>query len=252
MEIIKLEHIFAGYNDTLVLEDVNLTVKTGDYLAIIGPNGGGKSTLFKVILGLLPINSGKVFLFGKEGFENRKKIGYVPQYLDFDKNYPASVKNIVLMGRLNENRNFFRRFNDHDNEIVDAVLEEVNCLDLSDKQLAELSGGQRQRVLIARALAGEPELLLLDEPTANMDMESESNFYDLLLRLNDKMAIVMISHDTGLLSQQVKKIACLNKKLHYHPSGRLDQKILSETYGQPMDLICHDVPRRLLDSHNHE
>jgi len=246
---ISFNHIFVRYNGKTVLEDITFDVEQRDYLGIIGPNGGGKTTLLKTLLGLIKPARGKVLIFGKPPTQSRKLIGYVPQYTAFDRHYPIDVWDVVLMGRLGKSK-IFKRYNDTDRELAEQSLKKVAMFPDIKKQIGQLSGGQLQRVLIARALVSEPKILLLDEPTASIDPESETSLYDILGELNKEMTIIMVSHDIGAISQQVKSVACLNKKLFHHGSKDLTPEVMESVYGCPVDLIAHGTPHRVLDHHH--
>ncbi|WP_445475425.1 metal ABC transporter ATP-binding protein [Methanococcoides methylutens] len=247
-EAIVLKDIWFHYNDTPILEEVNLVVKEHDFLAIIGPNGGGKSTLLKVILGLIKPSRGTVTVLGEIPQKARKFIGYVPQYSLIDLNFPISVWEVVLMGRLSH-IGLLKRYGEDDKEKALDALKIVDMFDYKDRQIGSLSGGQRQRVFIARALAADPKLLLLDEPAAGVDIVRQEEFYELLERLKEKMAIVIVSHDISAVSVHVDKIACLNRKLYYHNSKELLPDDLEAAYQYPVDLIAHGIPHRLFKKH---
>ena len=247
-EIIKLEHISYDYGDHRVLEDINLTVHDDDFLGIIGPNGGGKSTLLKIILGLLTPTEGSIYLFNKSPREGRKNVGYVPQYTLVDRNFPINVEQVVLSGRIGHT-DFLRRYSDNDRKIAEKSMGIMGIKELRDAQIGKLSGGQLQRALIARALATEPKLLLLDEPTSNIDVQAETDFYDFLHELSEKMAIILVTHDTGAISSHVKTIGCINKTLHYHGEKNIPPKVFEKLYGCPIELIGHGIPHRVLKEH---
>ena len=247
-EVLCFEDLWVHYGDITALEEVNLSIYQSDFLGIIGPNGGGKTTLFKVLLGLIKPTQGNITFLGDNPKKNRKLMGYVPQHSHFDRQFPVSAWDVVLTGRLGR-VGLFKKFSEHDKEIASDALKEVEMFDLRDKQIGELSGGQIQRVLIARALVTEPKILLFDEPTANIDKQSEINLYKLLKKLNEFLPIVMISHDIGVISAYVNKIACLNKRLYYHNSKEITQEMLEATYHCPVDLIAHGVPHRVLKYH---
>ena len=247
--VISLDHVWAGYPQTPVLEDINLTVNDLDFVGLIGPNGGGKTTLLKVLLGLLKPQQGTVEILGKSVKQGRRYIGYVPQLLELDRNFPITVKDVVSMGRLSKGK-LFRRYNKKDREIIRRSLEQVDMTDKGDRPIGELSGGERQRVYIARALASEPKILLLDEPTANVDSRIQSSIYELLRELNQSITIVMISHDLGAVSSYVKTVGCLNKTLHYHNDKQITPQMIEATYHCPVDLIAHGVPHRVFPDHN--
>ena len=248
-EVIKLSDVRVNYDGVTALEDVNLTITEHDFLGIIGPNGGGKSTLLKVILGLVKPDRGVVTVLGKMPEQSRDKIGYVSQHYDFDRNFPVSVWDVVMMGRYGK-AGLFRRYRQSDREAVEKALKRVDMLSFRKKQIGKLSGGQQQRVFIARALVAEPRLLLLDEPMASVDPAMQTGFYELLRDLKESLTIVMVSHDIGAVSVHVDKIACLNGRLFYHGSKEISAEILEATYKCPVQLITHGpVPHRVLKEH---
>ncbi len=246
MKAIEFQNVFAGYDDNLVLEDINLSLNENEFLGIIGPNGGGKTTFLKVLLGLIEPYSGEVKVFGEKLKKNLHQIGYVPQYSNFDSNYPIKVWDVIMMGRMGRT-GLMKKFSGDDKLIAEDALRKVELIEHKDRLVKNLSGGQRQRVLIARALTTNPKILLLDEPTASVDSRTGKNFYELLDKLNENMTIVLVSHDIGAISQSVKKIACLNRKLVFHDSKELTTEMLEQTYHCPIDLIAHGVPHRVLD-----
>ena len=247
-EVIRLENVWVQHDGVPVLEDVNLVVREGDFIGVIGPNGGGKTTLLRTILGLTKPSRGKVTVLGTSPLKGRRFVGYVPQYSSFDRHFPVSAWDVVLMGRL-AHAGRFRRYTEEDRAAATAALRAVEMLDLKDRQIGRLSWGQRQRVLIARALASEPQVLLLDEPAAALDSRIEAGLYDLLRALNEKVTIVMVSHDIGVISAYVKSIACLNRRLVYHNSREISRDMLSVAYECPVDLIAHGLAHRVLDTH---
>lgn len=248
-EVIKISNLWAGYQQKTVLEDINLTVKKLDFIGLIGPNGGGKTTLLKVLLGLIKPFQGEVKIMDYSVEKGRKYLGYVPQLLDFDRHFPLLVKDVVAMGRLSKSR-IFQRYNPHDWQIVNDSLTQVGMLHLSHRPIGQLSGGERQRVYIARALATKPQILLLDEPTANVDSKIQNNIYDLLKELNQFMTIIMISHDLGAVSAYVKSIGCLNRRLFHHGDKLVTHEMIEQTYQCPIDLIAHGIPHRVLPEHH--
>ena len=248
MEAVRLEDVWVHYDHLTVLEGINLSIKQCDFLGIIGPNGGGKTTLLKVLLGLVRPSRGKVSVLGGSPEEKRKFIGYVPQHSLFDREFPVSVWDVTLMGRLGYT-GCFKRYSGEDKRIAADTLKKVEMFDLRDRQIGKLSEGHKQRVFFARALAAEPEMLLLDEPTASVDSRIEVGLYELLQRLNEKITIVLVSHDIGVISTYVKKIACLNRKLIYHNSKKITADMLEATYQCPVDMIAHGVPHRVLAEH---
>jgi zinc transport system ATP-binding protein len=249
LETVRLKDIRVSYGDIPVLEDITLSIFQHDFLGIIGPNGGGKSTLLKVILGLVKPDSGSVSVFGKPPEQARNRIGYVSQHYAFDRDFPASVRDVVMMG-LYGKTGLFRRYNREDKTAVEKALERVEMLAHRGKQIGRLSGGQQQRVFIARALVAEPKLLLLDEPTASIDPTMQTEFYELLEELKKNLTIVIVTHDIGAVSVYVDKIACLNRRLYYHGSKEITPEILEATYQCPVQLIAHGtVPHRVLKEH---
>jgi zinc transport system ATP-binding protein len=234
------------YREAAVLESVDLLLNEGDFLGIIGPNAGGKTTLLKIILGLLEPDRGSVEVFGRSPREARGTIGYVPQYARFDSSFPIEVLDMVRMGRLGRGRREGAR---KAREAALVALEHVDLVDQACEQIGRLSGGQLQRVLIARALASEPRILLLDEPTASVDTRIGQSVYGLLERLSDTLTVVLVSHDIGVISRYVKTIACLNVRLHYHHSRELTPGMVEAAYGCPVDLVAHGHPHRVLPSH---
>jgi len=249
-EVISIKNLWAGYDNETVLEDINLSVKEKDFIGLIGPNGGGKTTLVKVILGLIKPTQGEISIMGKSPKKGRKYIGYVPQSVEFDSDFPIRVWDVVSMGRLGKRR-LLKRYNSEDEEIVKNALEGVEILDLRNRIIGELSGGQRQRVYIARALATEPEILLLDEPTASVDPKVSSNIYEFLSKLNQKVTILMISHDMNVISSYVKTVGCINRRLFYKVDKQITPDMLELAYQCPIDLIAHGIPHRVLPEHEH-
>ncbi|KYH40116.1 MAG: zinc ABC transporter ATP-binding protein [Candidatus Bathyarchaeota archaeon B26-2] len=247
-EVISLEDVWVQYNGVTVLEDITLSVQNRDFLGIIGPNGGGKTTLLKVILGLIKPNRGRVTVLGGPPEEGRRFIGYVPQLTQFDREFPATALDVVLMGRLGH-KGLLRRYTEEDMEIAYKALESVEILDLKDRQVGKLSGGELQRVFLARALAADPKILLLDEPTASIDEPTKTELYELLKGLNREITIILVSHDIGVISSYVDKIACLNRRLFYHGSKEITAETIEETYRCPVELLAHGVPHRVLKKH---
>jgi len=248
-EMITLKNIWAGYEKNPILEEINLTVNEQDFIGIIGPNGGGKTTLLKVLLGLIKPFQGTINIMGYSPEKGRKYMGYVPQIFEFDRHFPLKVEDVVKMGRLSRNR-LFQRYNQKDKEKVIQSLEAVGLLNLYKNSIGELSGGQRQRVYIARALACDPQILLLDEPTASVDPQSQKDIYELLKELNKTITILMISHDMGAVSRYVKTVACLNRRLYYHQDKLITAEMLENTYQCPIDLVAHGIPHRVFSEHS--
>ena len=250
--IISLKNINFSYSrkSSKILENINLDINKNDFLAIIGPNGGGKTTLLKIILGLLKPDSGAIEYSGFSN-EGRNKIGYVPQFSNFDKDFPINVLDLVLMGRLNEKKGLLKHYDSKDRELSLQNLDKLGIKNLAKNSINELSGGQLQRVLIARALTSEPEIMLMDEPSASIDKSSEEKLTELLQELNKSIPIVIVTHDTTSIAPFVKQIACVNKKLHYHSDGVISEESVNEIYNCPVELIAHGVPHRVLGKHKH-
>lgn len=243
--LVRVTDLTFGYEREPVLRDVNLAIGPRDFLAIIGPNGGGKSTLVRLMLGLETPWRGRVQW---DSGVRAGAIGFVPQFSTFDKNFPLRLRDAVLMGRLGRT-GLFRRYSAADHRAVDATLERLHLERHGRTPVAELSGGQLQRALIARALAGDPAILFLDEPTASVDAETRQVLESLLAELNQRIPVVVVTHDITGFAAQVKQIACVNRRLHYHGSGRLSHADLAEAYGCPVELIAHGVPHRILHDH---
>lgn len=251
MAIVELIGVSAGYAEDIVLKDINLEVNPLDFIGIIGPNGGGKTTLVKVILGLLKPLKGEIRW---QSDPNLRHLGYLPQTTMNDKQFPVSVKDVVLSG-LMSSKSLIRQFRKGDKEKVSEVLDLMGILHLANKNVGDLSGGQMQRVLLGRAIVSEPQLLILDEPNTFVDNRFEHDLYELLRKLNNRMAILMVSHDVGTITSYVKTIACVNRNLHYHQSNIITQSQL-EAYNCPIQLITHGhVPHTVLGdhyNHNHD
>ena len=248
-DIVSIHNLWAGYDNESVLEDINLVIKENDFIGLIGPNGGGKTTLVKVILGLLQPSRGEILIMGKSVVEGRKRIGYVPQVVEYDRQFPISVWDVVRMGRLGRGC-LFRRYSSEDDDMAASVLQQVDMLQYKNRSIGDLSGGQRQRVYFARALVSEPALLLLDEPTSSVDPQVSESIFDLLDRLNETVTILIISHDMSAISSYVKTVGCLNRRLFYHGEMELTQEMLAAAYHCPVDLIAHGIPHRVLKMHD--
>lgn len=246
--LLRLEGISAGYNGDVVLNDISLVINEMDFIGVIGPNGGGKTTLLKVIMGLLSPVKGKIEF--NRNLIGPNEIGYLPQMAEGDLSFPVSVKDVVLSGLMHR-KNSTGRMTRNDRIRADEVISDLGISHLRARCLNELSGGELQRVYLGRALAGSPRLLLLDEPGNFIDSSFEQGFYDKLKELNGSMAIMMVSHDVGTISAYVKSFACVNRHLHYHDSGKITNEQL-KGYGCPIQLIAHgDVPHTVLERHDH-
>jgi zinc transport system ATP-binding protein len=246
--IIDVHDVWFSFNGQPVLREVNLKVPRGDFLVVIGPNGGGKTTLLKLMLGLIHPDRGTVCVFGQAAGKAAHRIGYVPQNVHINKTFPVSVLDVVLMGRLRNGRGWSRHTR-QDRLAAQAALEQMSVWECRDRRIGELSGGQLQRVFIARALVSGPEALFLDEAMASIDAHSRGEFYDALKELNRTVTIVAVSHDLMILSSHVKSVACVNRDLHYHDSGEITQEMLDMAYHCPVDLVAHGVAHRVLSRH---
>jgi zinc transport system ATP-binding protein len=236
---ILITDLWFSYDGHPVLENVNLSIPQGDFVSIVGPNGGGKTTLLKLILGLLRPSRGEVQVFGLNPEKARPRIGYMPQHPQLDPQFPATVMDVALMGRLSNGR-AFGPYSKKDKEAVVTALDQVGLRDMRKKWFASISGGQRQRLFIARALASEPDLLLLDEPTANLDAAMEGGLYELLQNLNETLTVVMVSHDLGFVSSLVKSVICVKCQVASHPTSELTAEIIDAMYGSPMRIVRHN------------
>lgn len=247
---IEIKNLSAGYDSETIIENVNLQINHKDFFGIIGPNGGGKSTLLKAILGLITIQKGSIRIFGKPPERGRKYVGYVPQYAEFDKHFPISVWDVILMGRRSI-RGISPWYSQKDKQAAEHALKKVELLDCKNRHISELSGGQRQRVFIARALAANPRILLLDEPTASVDKDMQETIYQFLQEINKKITIVLVTHDIGVLSSYVNRVSCMNRYLFTHDDDRyISAEMIEKAYSCPVELIAHGVPHRVLVNHN--
>jgi len=257
-KILELQHITAGYKDQIVLEDVNFTITETEFVGVIGANGSGKTTLLRLILGLNRPMKGTIRFFFDEKEEMgsskdraiSKFIGYLPQVAMFDRKFPITVFDVVLSG-LTGKRGLFKHFSRSDRQKAEEMIVQMKIDHLKHKIIGELSGGQMQRVFLARALINSPKLLLLDEPNTFVDKGFEKSFFDILKELNKEIAIILVSHDIGMISSYVKTIACVNRSLYHHDSNKVSPAVL-ENYNCPIDLITHgELPHRVLKSHTH-
>ena len=238
--VINIDNVSFTYTREPVLKNVSLAIADEEFLGIVGPNAGGKSTLIKLILGLIEPDSGTIKVLDQSPDESRSHIGYVPQYPTFSRrDFPINVRDTVLMGRLGIS-NWYGGYSREDHNIAKDAMYAVEVLDIADRPIGSLSGGQLQRVLIARALACKPEILILDEPTANIDMRVEEDIFGLLKQYNDHMTIIVVSHDIGFISGYVDRVACLNQTLVCHTTAEISGKTIEELYGLPVKMIHHE------------
>lgn len=245
--VITVENMNFSYNGGPVLENVSLSVAEREFMALIGPNGGGKTTLVKLLLGLLKPDSGTIRIYGKPPEKAVQHIGYVPQDTAFNKSFPISVLDVVLMGR--------HRFHGHarltksDKEAARQALSEMEMLACENRRIDDLSGGQRERVFIARALATDPDILFLDEPTASLDNAGRTELYAILKEINKSKTIVVVTHDMMVLSSYVSSVACVNRQVHYHNDAEITPEMIQNGYHCPVELIAHGIPHRILKTH---
>ncbi|MHC1707752.1 MAG: metal ABC transporter ATP-binding protein [Bacteroidales bacterium] len=251
-EIVKLIRVTAGYNNEPILKDVDLSIRQQDFLGIIGPNGGGKTTLLKVMMGLLKPMNGRVEVPAENALGERSLFGYLPQVNRIDNKFPITILDVVLSGTMKGSKYTAGRKKTYRERALDLLVQ-MGLDGMAKKMIGELSGGQLQRAFLARAMISSPLLLVLDEPDSFVDNNFERDLYDLLQVLNSETAIVIVSHDLGIISSFVKTIACVNRGLHYHHSNVITRELM-ETYNCPIDLIAHgQVPHRVLeDHHDHE
>jgi zinc transport system ATP-binding protein len=237
--VIQVQNVSFSYDGATVLEDATFSIEDRDFVCLVGPNGGGKTTLLKIMLGLLAPTSGRVTIFGDRPELARGRIGYMPQHTQVDPRFPVTAADVVLMGRLGraETLGPYRRLQRH---AAWRALEAVGLADMRNRPFGSLSGGQRQRVLIARALATEPELLLLDEPTANLDAHVEQELYELMRGLNASLTIVMVSHDLGFVSEFVQRVVCVKRKVIVHPTSEITGEVIKQIYGGSVRMVRHD------------
>jgi zinc transport system ATP-binding protein len=245
--LVKIEKLTVGYDKVPVLENVDLEIFEKDFLGVIGPNGGGKTTLLKAILGLLKPDHGSI-TFRKDLQGRKNPIGYLPQVKHIDRKFPITVFDVVLSGSIMQNS---RKATKEAKIRGEHLLEEMGIVNIRNKAIGELSGGQMQRVFLCRALLGNPKLLILDEPDTFVDNRFEGELYEKLRMLNKEIAIVLVSHDVGTISSYVKTIACVNNNLHYHPSNIISQEQLNN-YNCPIQVISHgEIAHTVLKHHQH-
>ena len=246
--IIEIKDLQAAYDQKTVLRDVNLTIYDKDFLGIIGPNGGGKTTLVKCILGLLKPTNGTI-LYNGIASKSAMTMGYLPQYSTIDKKFPISVEEVVFSG-LSGKKKLGSHYTPQEKERCQQVIEEMGLKGLENRSIGQLSGGQLQRALLGRAIISKPQLLILDEPSTYIDKRYEARLYELLKEINRNCAIVLVSHDIGTVLQQVKSIACVNETLDYHPDTDVNSEWLERNFNCPIELLGHGaLPHRVLGYH---
>jgi len=241
--LVEIKNMYAGYNGTSVLKAIDLQIFEQDFLGIIGPNGGGKTTLIKTILNLLKPYSGSIIF---ENIRLKNHIGYMPQTHQLDRKFPVIVSEVVESGLISD-----KKLSRSDRKAkTQEMIRRMDIENVANKAIGELSGGQLQRALLARAVINDPELLILDEPNSYVDKRFESYFFELLKEINKTTAIVLVSHDIGMVLSMVKNIACVNETLHYHSGTDVDGTWLEEHWACPFDVITHgDLPHRVLKKH---
>ncbi len=247
--VIEIKNLWFSFNGEPVLQDVQFTLYRKEFLAMIGPNGGGKTTLLKLMMGLFEADRGEIRVFGRPPKQVAHRIGYVPQDIHINKNFPISVLEVVLMGRLRSGINWSHHKKD-DRIAAKLSLEKMEMEQFKYRHIDELSGGQRQRVFIARALVTNPEILILDEPTAGVDTKGQTEIYTILKDLNEKVTILVVSHDILALSSYIKSVACVNRRVHFHEAAEVTEEMLEMAYQCPVELIAHGLPHRVLRTHS--
>ena len=245
--IIEIKDLSFAFREQRILDHINIKIRAGDFVAMIGPNGGGKTTLLKLMLGILETEKGLIRIFGKIPRLVSHRVGYVPQDVHINTHFPISVLDVVLMGRIKPGRRMFRASNT-DRTAAQRALKQMEMDAYCARRIGELSGGQRQRVFIARALVSDPDLLFLDEPFASVDTRSQAGIYTLLEDLNCKMTILMVSHDLMFISSYVKSVVCVNRSVHYHDQPEITDE-MAAMCNCPVELIAHGLPHRVLEEH---
>lgn len=251
--IIEIKNLSAGYDGRTVLRDVNLTIYERDFLGVIGPNGGGKTTLIKCILGLLKPFGGEILFHSQlpSSGKGQLSMGYLPQYNSIDRKFPITVEEVILSG-LSSQKPLASRFTNAHREKARSVIARMGLEGMEDRAIGALSGGQLQRALLGRAIISDPEVVILDEPSTYIDKRFEARLYELLAEINRDCAIILVSHDIGTVLQQVKSIACVNETLDYHPDTGVTEEWLERNFHCPIELLGHGaLPHRILGEHKH-
>jgi len=239
VSVVRFEDVEFSFGERPLLSDVSYSICSKDFVSIVGANGSGKTTLLKLMLGLLQPTRGKVTVFSKPPHLIRHRIGYVPQFARYDSSFPIHVIDVVLMGRLCRHKPW-GRYHAVDHRAAENALRDVDLVHMAQHPFSDLSGGQRQRVLIARALAGNPDMLLLDEATANLDLEAEQRLLAKLEQLNERLTIVMVSHDLGFVTRHVKSVLCVKGTCSIHPTSEVTGELINAMYGTNMRMVRHD------------
>lgn len=249
--IIETKNLSAGYDNRPVLRDINLTIYERDFLGIIGPNGGGKTTLIKCILGLLKPSKGEINYYLDGQKTSSVTMGYLPQYNTIDRKFPISVEEVILSG-ISSKKSLSSKFTDEQREKANAVIARMGLEGLERRAIGQLSGGQLQRSMLGRAIISDPSIVILDEPSTYIDKRFEARLYELLAEINQECAIILVSHDIGTVLQQVKSIACVNETLDYHPDAGVTTEWLERNFSCPIELLGHGtLPHRILGEHHH-
>lgn len=235
---VVMEGVGFAYNGAPVLQEVDLDIAVGSFVVLVGPNGGGKTTLLKLMLGLIQPGQGRVTVLGASPKRARSRVGYVPQHIQVDPHFPVTVMDVVLMGRLGRT-GLFGPYSLADRAVASEALARLDMDHLTRRPFSELSGGQRQRVLIARAMVCEPSLLLLDEPVAGMDLVGEHELFAMLQDLQPDITVLLVTHDLGFVSAHFNQAICVNRQVRTHPTAELGGESISKLYGRPMRLVQH-------------
>lgn len=252
-QAVEIKDLWFAYNGQTVLQEIDLDIRQGDFVAVIGPNGGGKTTLLKLMLGLMKPDRGSVRMLGELPAKASCRVGYVPQDGHINRDFPITALDVVTMGKLDPKKRWGTSRQDRREALL--AMEQMEMAPYADRRIGELSGGQRQRVFIARALVARPLVLLLDEPTAGIDTRGQADFYRLLKELNREMTILVVSHDLLVISKYVKSVACVNRRLHYHNQAEITGEMLTAMYpcaeeeSCPVELVAHGMPHRVLKNH---
>ena len=250
-KLLEVKDLTVKYGIKTVLREVSFTLWKNDFLGIIGPNGGGKTTLLKAILGLLKPSAGQIIFYKENRPVNMLKIGYLPQINQIDRAFPISVHEVVASGLIGEKKGW-RRYSGEQQQRINETLDRMGIREKAARPVSDLSGGELQRVLLCRAIVSHPDLLILDEPNTFVDKLYEAKLYQLLEEINRDMSIILVSHDTGTILPLVKNIACINETLHYHSGNNPTDEWLGQVYHCPIELIGHgDFPHRVLQKHEH-